>query len=183
MADAAKQPGPRPASEIPRPGLLQALKMIASGGGGRVDMLTPLRRLHVQYGPVVMQKADTFRMVNLFGPDANRFVLVDQERIFSAKKPWDMIMGRIFPNGLLLRDGDDHKHHRKIMHTAFTRPALRTYAARMGPMIDTHLASWGERGGSLRSDRQRRRRELVEQDAGPAVDDGVGEPARAVRDR
>ena len=31
-------------------------------------------------------------------------------------------MGRIFPNGLLLRDGAEHKHHRKIMHEAFTRP-------------------------------------------------------------
>jgi cytochrome P450 len=149
MANDTSEPGVRPASEIPRPGLLRSLQMIASGGGGRVDMLTPLRRLHAQHGPVVMQKAGAFRMVNLFGPDANRFVLVDQDRIFSAKKPWDMIMGRIFPNGLLLRDGEDHKHHRKIMHTAFTRPALRTYAARMGPMIESHLETWGERGGKL----------------------------------
>ena len=55
-------------------------------------------------------------------------MLLDRDRIFSAKQPWDVIMGRIFPNGLLLRDGDEHKHHRKIMHEAFTRPALREYA-------------------------------------------------------
>jgi cytochrome P450 len=141
-ADAAGRA--RPASEIPRPGLLHTLQMIATGGGGRIDMLTPLRRLHARHGDVVMQQAGAFRMVNLFGPDANRAVLLDQDRIFSAKRPWDAIMGRIFPNGLLLRDGDDHKHHRKIMHTAFTRPAIRSYAERMNPMIEAHLAEWDE---------------------------------------
>ena len=60
-------------------------------------------------------------MVNLFGPDANRLVLLDRDGIFSARKPWIAIMGRIFPNGLLLRDGAEHKHHRKIMHEAFKR--------------------------------------------------------------
>ena len=68
-------------------------------------------------------------MVNLFGPDANRLVLLDRDRIFSSRQPWMPIMGRIFPNGLLLRDGDEHKQHRKIMHEAFTRPALREYAS------------------------------------------------------
>jgi len=52
------------------------------------------------------------------------------------------IMGRIFPNGLLLRDGDEHKHHRKIMHEAFKRTALREYASRMNPMIAAGIAKW-----------------------------------------
>ena len=85
-------------------------------------------------------------MVNLFGPDANRLVLLDRDRIFSARQPWTMIMGRIFPNGLLLRDGDEHKEHRKIMHEAFTRPALRQYLERMNPMVESGQAAWrGER--------------------------------------
>ena len=133
----------------PRPSLLHTLRMISSGGGGRADMLTPLQRLHAQYGPVVMNKVGAFNMVNVFGPDGNRTVLLDQDRIFSAKLPWTAIMGRIFPNGLLLRDGDDHKHHRKIMHTAFTRPAIRSYAERMNPMIEAGLAHWPEAGGEM----------------------------------
>jgi cytochrome P450 len=141
----------RPSSEIPRPGWLHTLQAIATGGGGRLDMLTPLRRLHVRHGDVVMQQAGAFRMVNLFGPDANRTVLLDQERIFSAKRPWNAIMGRIFPNGLLLRDGDDHKRHRKIMHTAFTRPAIRSYAERMNPMIEARIADWDEAGSAFRA--------------------------------
>jgi cytochrome P450 len=128
----------RPASEIPRPGLGTTLKAIASFGG-RKDMLGPLRQLSERHGDVVMQRAGPFQMVNLFGPDANRFVLLDPQRIFSAKLPWTAIMGRIFPNGLLLRDGDDHKHHRKLMHTAFTRPVLAGYAERMSPTIAGHV--------------------------------------------
>jgi cytochrome P450 len=50
-------------------------------------------------------------------------------------------MGRIFTNGLLLRDGADHKHHRKIMHEAFTRPALREYVERMHPIVGRGLDS------------------------------------------
>lgn len=128
--------------EIPRPGFFELVSNLLSMGGGRLDMLTPLRALRARYGDVVLQQAGAFRSVNLFGPEANRTVLLDRDRIFSAGKPWNMIMGRIFSNGLLLRDGDDHKHHRKIMHTAFTRPALRSYAERMNPTIEGTLEEW-----------------------------------------
>ena len=57
MTSEVGEAGVRPASEIPRPGLLRTLQMLLTGGGGRVDMLTPLRRLHAQHGPVVMQQA------------------------------------------------------------------------------------------------------------------------------
>ena len=57
--------------------------------------------------------------------------------------------GRIFRTGLLLRDGQEHKHHRKIMHEAFTRPVLREYAERMAPRIATGIADWGGSGASL----------------------------------
>jgi cytochrome P450 len=71
-------------------------------------------------------------------------VLMDRDRIFSARKPWMLIMGRIFPNGLLLFDGERHKHHRKIMHTAFTRPVLRQYAQHMNPMIESGISRWAD---------------------------------------
>jgi cytochrome P450 len=127
--------------EVPQSGLLE-IAMTILRGDERNDMLTPLQRLHERHGNAVMHRAGPFRMVHLFGPEANRLVLLDREGIFSARRPWTAIMGRIFPNGLLLRDGDEHKHHRKIMHEAFKRPALRDYAARMSPMIEAGIASW-----------------------------------------
>jgi cytochrome P450 len=109
----------------------------------RTDMRSSLERMHRSYGNGVMHRAGPVDMVNLFGPDANRLVLLDRDGLFSARKPWMAIMGRIFPNGLLLRDGAEHKHQRKIMHEAFKRNALRSYAERMNPMIEAGIEDWG----------------------------------------
>src|SRR5262245_62658422 len=122
--------------EIPRLGLLKGMKILSASGGGRVDMLSGLSEQYESLGPVVLQLSGPFKLVNLFGPDANRLVFMDREQIFSAMRPWTQIMGRIFTNGLLLEDGGDHKHHRQSLHEAFTRPALREYVERMNPAIE-----------------------------------------------
>jgi len=112
-----------------------------------LELISDLNRRH---GPVVYQRTALAPLVSLFGPDANRFVLLDQQRALSAKRAWDLIMGRIFTNGLLLRDGDDHRHHRRIMQVAFHQTALRDYAERMNPLIAAALAEWdGEGDGFL----------------------------------
>jgi cytochrome P450 len=76
-------------------------------------------------------------------------VLLDRDRIFSARRPWMMIMGKIFPNGLLLMDGDTHRHHRRIMQPTFKRPVLRQYVERMHPMIEAEVSGWGDSGGEV----------------------------------
>jgi cytochrome P450 len=105
--------------------------------------------LYRRYGPVVFQQTALAPLVSLFGPEANRFVLLNQQQALSAKRAWDLIMGRIFPNGLLLRDGDDHRHHRRIMQVAFHQNALREYVDRMNPHIAVALASWDESHGGF----------------------------------
>lgn len=136
---------------LPRVGLLQVLqRTLLAGRNERIDMLSGLARMYQEHGPVVMQDLGVFKMINLFGPDANRLVLLDRDQIFSARRPWMQIMGRIFPNGLLLQDGAVHKHHRKIMHLPFRRPALRSYAERMNQMVDERLDAWAERTASGR---------------------------------
>jgi len=105
-------------------------------------MLGRLQSLWDAHGPVSYAELGFMKVVNLFGPDANRFVLLDKDRIFSARKPWMTIMGRVFPNGLLLMDGDEHKLNRKIMHTAFKSHALRSYAELMNPMIAAEIGAW-----------------------------------------
>ena len=132
--------------EVPRATWPEAIRS-AVENARRIDMLAPLQRMHQRYGSAVRYGIGPFPMVNLFGPDANRLVLLDRDGVFSARKPWMAIMGRIFPNGLLLRDGDEHKHQRKIMHEAFKRSALRSYAERMNPMIAAGIAAWGDGGG------------------------------------
>jgi cytochrome P450 len=150
MADAgtAEASVPRRSyADIPKAGRWETLRALLGGKRERIDMLSRLQRLYTERGSVVAQNAGPFKMINLFGPDANRMVLLDRDRIFSARQPWMMIMGRIFPNGLLLRDGDEHKLHRKIMYEAFTRPALRQYLERMNPMVERGQSVWRQASG------------------------------------
>ncbi len=118
----------------------------------RTRTLRLLREQSARYGPITRMRMPVPifpPLVSLFGPDANRFVLLDQEQQLSAKGAWDLIMGRIFPNGLLLRDGADHRHHRRIMQVAFHHAALREYVARMTPAIAAAVDGWDRRDGPL----------------------------------
>jgi cytochrome P450 len=137
----------RPATDIPRSSWREVLADVVFTRRQRIDMLSQLERRQRRHGDLVLHQVGPFRMLNLFGPDANRFVLLDREGVFSARRPWEMIMGRIFPGGLLLRDGAEHRHHRRILHEGFRRPALREYVERMNPMIEERLAAWPEGGG------------------------------------
>jgi len=103
------------------------------------DPLKATTRLYDLYGPIMMHKLGTWKTVNLFGPDANGLVLQNRDGIFSNKKAWDIIIGRIFPNGLMLRDGDDHRQHRRIMQAGFKKPALVSYLDLMNPLIEQRL--------------------------------------------
>ncbi|MBW2314947.1 MAG: cytochrome P450 [Deltaproteobacteria bacterium] len=125
--------------EIPRGSLLEALGRMRRM---RSRTLEVCRQSHERYGTAVMQSAGAFKIINLFGPDANHFVMVDREGNLSAKRAWDGIMGRVFGGGLLLRDGDEHKHHRRIMQNAFRKSAIRGYSELMGPRIAEGLDAW-----------------------------------------
>ena len=143
----------RPFRDVPRaPALAMLRKMLSVSG--RDDMLGTFSALRAEHGPIVAHGAGPLRSVFLFGPDANRFVLLDQGDRFSARKPWMQIMGGTFPNGLLLQDGDVHKSHRRIMREAFKRPMLRDYAGQMNPMIERGLGAFessAARGEALRA--------------------------------
>src|SRR5262249_17145409 len=135
----------RPRAAIPRASWWETFQQTLQYRYKTLDLIT---RLCARHGPVVHQSTAIAPLVSLFGPEANRFVLLDQQDALSAKRAWDIIMGRIFTNGLLLRDGDDHPHHRPIMQVAFHHTALRDYVERMNPYIASALAGW-ERSGFL----------------------------------
>ena len=48
---------------------------------------------------------------------------------FSAFGGWQPVFGRHFDGGLLLRDGEDHQWHRKLVATAFKQDQLQSYLA------------------------------------------------------
>jgi len=100
--------------------------------------------MSARHGPVVETRMPFMRIASLFGPEASRFLLLDRSRVLSAKLAWEFIMGRIFGGGLLLRDGDDHRHHRSIMQVAFKQAALDEYVGRMEPRIAETVHGWAK---------------------------------------
>ena len=98
--------------------------------------------LRERFGDVVMQRAGRMTVVHLFGADANQLCLRNPDQLFSNKKAWDLIIGRIFPNGLMLRDGSDHRYHRRLMQAGFKSKAMQGYFEQMSPQIETAVAKW-----------------------------------------
>jgi cytochrome P450 len=78
----------------------------------------------------------------LLGADANQWALVTQQKSLSAAKAWERPIGYLFHGGLMLRDGPDHRQHRKLLMPAFRQEALHHYLTTSEPIIDRHLRSW-----------------------------------------
>ncbi|MEO9651091.1 MAG: cytochrome P450 [Roseobacter sp.] len=96
-----------------------------------------------QYGPVYKTKMLGVWRVNLCGPEALEYVLLDKEKIFSSAGGWDALE-RIYPGGLILQDFDGHRQNRRIMMAAFRATAIRDYRMRMAGIMQELVASWPE---------------------------------------
>ncbi len=109
------------------------------------DPLAYARRIEAAYGPVSRTSFLLEPRVNLISAEANERVLQDRDRVFSAWGGWDPILGLLFPRGLMLRDGDDHRYHRRLMQPAFRKEALAGYLDRMTPRIVRTIHQWRQR--------------------------------------
>ena len=89
-----------------------------------------------------MQKVAGRTYVNLYGADAHRLALVNDDQVFSNREAWNLIIGRIFPNGLMLRDGEDHRYHRRLMQAGFKNPVLQAYLQEMQPQVREAVSGW-----------------------------------------
>ena len=94
-----------------------------------------------RFGQVYRVRTMGRRRVVLHGADAVEFVLTDRDQIFSSAEGWDMI-SPLFSGGLMLRDFDDHRRHRRVMQAAFKAQAMRDYLAAMAPEIDRLVGQW-----------------------------------------
>src|SRR5690349_15415924 len=95
-----------------------------------------------RYGLVHRTRVFGLRSVSLLGPDGLGFVLFDQTKLFSSTEGWDPFLGLLFPRGLMLRDFDDHRLHRRAMSAAFKAGALKSYLSALNAGIAARLAQW-----------------------------------------
>ena len=80
-----------------------------------------------KYGDVFKMNTPVGTGVVLCGPTANKLILVEEGKFTSSKEAWDNSLGELFPNGLMLMDGDRHKYHRGIMQEAFKKVPMQGY--------------------------------------------------------
>ena len=78
-----------------------------------------LNEVHGEYGPVCRTRTFMQWVVRLRGADALEYVVMNRDKNFSSRGGWVNTLGVMFPDGLLLRDGDQHRHHRRIMQSGF----------------------------------------------------------------
>lgn len=103
------------------------------------------RRMFERHGPVHRFYACGNWNVQLIGPEANEFVLFDQAGNFSSRGGWKPVFGRHFDGGLLLRDGEDHQWHRKLIASAFKQDQLNHYLAVFADNIGRLSQGWSGR--------------------------------------
>jgi cytochrome P450 len=95
-----------------------------------------------RYGLVYRGRAFGQSNVSLLGPEANEFVLLDQQKTFSSGLGWDVILGRLFPRGLMLLDFDEHRLHRRALSVAFKSGPMQSYLAELNAGIARGIAQW-----------------------------------------
>src|SRR6202012_1654520 len=83
------------------------------------------------------------------GPEANEFVLFDQQRLFSSTMGWAPVLERLFPRGLMLLDFDEHRLHRKALSVAFKSGPMKSYLQQLNRGIEERVARWMKGGAEF----------------------------------
>ena len=106
------------------------------------DPKGPVERFAKEYGPVYRSYSFGGRTVSLLGPDANEFVLLDQGKFFSSEHGWERVFGLLFPRGLMMRDFDEHRLHRRALSVAFKPGPMKSYLQTLNQGIATGISAW-----------------------------------------
>src|SRR5437868_14279225 len=83
------------------------------------------------------------------GPEANELVLFDQAKLFSSTHGWAIVLGRLFPRGLMLLDFDEHRLHRRALSVAFKSGPMKSYLAQLDAGIAARVAQWRAAPGPM----------------------------------
>jgi cytochrome P450 len=76
-------------------------------------------------------------------------MLLDAQKNFSSALGWGAILDRLFPRGLMLRDFDEHRLHRRALSVAFKSGAMKSYLEVLNAGIAARIAEW-PRGREMR---------------------------------
>lgn len=105
------------------------------------DSLQLHKEMYRKHGAVYRSRA-FLDVVSLLGPQGNQFVLQDTEGKFSSAQGWDFFVGKLFEGAIMAMDNPQHRIERRIMQSAFKKPALTSYVEIMAPQMMELLDKW-----------------------------------------
>jgi cytochrome P450 len=94
-----------------------------------------------KYGPVFRTNLFGQPTVLIYGADANRFLLSNENKYFAATWPRsvEILLG---PASLAVRTGDFHASRRRLLYQAFQPRALASYIPTVEAITDVYLDRW-----------------------------------------
>jgi cytochrome P450 len=108
-----------------------------------------VEKMSAKYGRVYRSRVLGETSVTLLGPEANELVLFDQTKLFSSTWGWEMVLGRLFPRGLMLLDFEEHRLHRRALSVAFKAGPMQSYFAGLNTGIAARVAEWSSKPGPI----------------------------------
>ncbi|MBR1272030.1 cytochrome P450 [Bradyrhizobium sp. AUGA SZCCT0222] len=108
-----------------------------------------VERMHAKFGPVYRSHVFGETSINLLGPEANELLLFDQAKQFSSTHGWGMILGRLFPRGLMLLDFEEHRLHRRALSVAFKSGPMKSYLTDLDRGIAVRVKQWKAQPGEM----------------------------------
>jgi cytochrome P450 len=128
--------------EIPLPDHRVSLRLLRAMVGQK-SVLAALEVFHAELGDVFGIPLPGFDPVMLVGPEANRFMLVEQRGALRWRAEGDPVT-RLLRHGVLVEDGESHDSLRRQMNPALHRSALESYIEAMWRCTDTIIDEWGD---------------------------------------
>src|SRR5712671_328142 len=108
-----------------------------------------VERMAATYGHVYRSRVLGETSISVLGPEANELVLFDQTKLFSSTHGWEIVLGRLFPRGLMLLDFDEHRLHRRALSVAFRSGPMKSYLAELDAGIAARVAQWRAQPGPI----------------------------------
>ncbi len=100
------------------------------------------RHFH-KYGPIFKTRILGQKFAFLFGPEANRLVLMEQSDHVSTTLGWAFLKP-LFGNGLLFLEGEEHRATRRLMYPAFHGRAIASYFETVQTLVQAFVKDWAK---------------------------------------
>ncbi|HTP08820.1 MAG TPA: cytochrome P450 [Anaerolineae bacterium] len=105
------------------------------------NLLAALEVFRAELGNAFSFNLLGFNPIMLSGPEANRFLLIEQRDQFSWRIPTDPV-AKLLRHGVLVTDGAEHDHLRRAMQPALHKKMLAAYVDLFCRYTDQVTAAW-----------------------------------------